>query len=170
EVELPEGEVRVQRHAGDDPGERDRQHEQERDRLAAEEAEPVHAERRRGAEHERDQRRQRRGLEREPERLLHVGVVDRRPEPLRRQAGDRPALHVRLVEGVEADDADRDVEEREHERDPDAERDPCAAAFHQSASNAPSRRAITRYTPITITGTTAKAAPKGRWLDWLTES
>ena len=40
--------------------------------------------------------------------------------------------------------ADRDVEEREHERDPDAERDACAARLHQSASNAPSRRAITR--------------------------
>ena len=36
------------------PGQRDRQHEQERDRLAAEEAEAVDAERRRRAEHERD--------------------------------------------------------------------------------------------------------------------
>ena len=123
EVELPEREVRVERHPGDDPGQRDRQHEQERDRVAAEEAEAVHAERRRRAEHERDQRRERRRLEREPERLLHVAVVDRRREPLRRQPGDRPALHVRRVERVQADDDDRDVEEREHQRDPHAERD-----------------------------------------------
>ena len=38
-------EERVQRHAGDDPGQRDRQDEQERDRLAAEEAEAVDRER-----------------------------------------------------------------------------------------------------------------------------
>ena len=36
-------EERVQRHAGDDPGERDRQEQQERDRLATEEPEAVMA-------------------------------------------------------------------------------------------------------------------------------
>jgi len=43
----------------------------------AEEAEAVDAERRRRAEHERDQRCERSRLEREPERCLHVAVVDR---------------------------------------------------------------------------------------------
>ena len=56
-------EERVQRHARDDPGQRDRQDEQERDRLAAEEAEAV---RRANAasdpEHERDRRRHERAL------------------------------------------------------------------------------------------------------------
>src|SRR5438105_3748595 len=140
EVEPPVREVRVERHAGDDSGQRDREDEQERDRLAPEEAEPVHPERRHRAEHERGRRRERRRLQREPERLLHVAVVNRGREPPCRQPGDRPALDVRLVERVEADDRDRYVQEREHERDPDPERGAGGARFHHDSITAPRRR------------------------------
>ena len=54
EVDVSGDEERVERHAGDDPGQRDRQDEQERDRLAPEEAEAGDAERGHRAEHERD--------------------------------------------------------------------------------------------------------------------
>ena len=51
-----------ERHAGDDPGQRDRQDEQERDRLASEEAEARDRERGRRAEDERDAGRESAGL------------------------------------------------------------------------------------------------------------
>src|SRR3954453_12698007 len=102
EVDLPEREVRVEGHPGDDPRQRDRQHEEERDSLASEESETVHPERRGGAERDCYQCREGRCFQRQPQRLLHVGVVDRRREPLRRQPGDRAALDVRTGERVEA--------------------------------------------------------------------
>src|SRR5579884_296321 len=144
EAEACEDVERVQRHAGDDPGQRDRQDEQERDRLAAEEAE---ARDRRGGhrpEHERDAGRRRADLDRQQERIPRVGVVPRDAEPVQRPAGDRPALDVRLVERVDRDDHERDPEEEDHERRPDAEPETGRPRLHQSASNAPRRRAISR--------------------------
>ena len=54
EVELPVREVRVERHAGDDPGQRDRQHEQERDRPRARRSGSGARRTTRPTEHERD--------------------------------------------------------------------------------------------------------------------
>ena len=82
------GEERVQRDAGDDPGQRERQHEQERDGLAAEEAEAVHAERGRRAEHAA-----RRAVANSPafteshSAARTCGSLPRDREPLRARAG-----------------------------------------------------------------------------------
>src|SRR4030095_16327005 len=44
---------------------------------------------------------------REPQRLGHLLVVPRDAEPLRREARDRPALHIRRVERVDDDQRER---------------------------------------------------------------
>src|SRR5436190_13522562 len=139
-----EGVEGVQRHPGDDSGQRDRQDQQERDRLAPEEAEAVDRERGGSPEHERDPGRQQPDLQREPERRADVLVVPGVPEPVERVRRDRPALDRRAVEGVEHDDQQRDPEERDDEEGRQTQSDPDRSRLHQSASNAPSRRAIMR--------------------------
>ena len=123
-------EERVQRHARDDPGQRDRQDHHERDELAAEEREAVDGERRSRPEQHRRAHRDQRHADGEPQRVPHLLRVPRDAEPVRRKARDRPALHVRLVERVDHDDRERHVEEREHERDPHAQPDPGARRLH----------------------------------------
>ncbi len=136
---------RVQRHPGDDPGQGDRQQEQERDRLAAEEAEAVDRRRRHRPEHERDAGREERDPHGEPDRPAHVRVAPRDAEPVRRPAGDRPALDVGGVEGVHGDDHERDPEEEDDQQRPQAQRDPRSQRLHRyRASNAPSRFATRR--------------------------
>ena len=56
--------------------------------------------------------REQRRLEREHERVPHLLVVERDAEPVRREAGDRPALHVRAVERVDHDQDQRQPEEQ----------------------------------------------------------
>ncbi len=138
-----EAEERDERHPGDDPGQSERQHEQERDRLPAEEAVAGHGCGGHRPEHERDNRRDGCNLQRELECAANVRVVPGDAEPVGGPVRDRPALQGRAVERVERDDNERDPEEGDHERRPDRERDTGAAGGH-SASNAPSRRAISR--------------------------
>src|SRR5207247_10066910 len=109
EIRLPENEERVQRHAGDDPRQRNRKYEEERDRLPAEESEAVHRERRGRAENQGDRRRPEAGFEREPERLSHLRGVERRTEPFGGLVGDRPALRGVGVTRVREDDCYRRV-------------------------------------------------------------
>src|SRR5207249_1581390 len=132
----------------------------ERDRLAPEEAEAVDREGGHRAEHQRGAGCQQADLERQPERRPHVGVRPRDAEPVSCPSGQRPALHVRLVERVDPDQHERRPEEEEHEGGPDAKRDAGTRGRH-SASKAPNRRATTRYTAITITGMLASAAANG---------
>ncbi len=77
----------------------------------------------------------------EPERVPYVLVPPGLPEPGGRVAGDRPALCDVLVEGVEADDEKRDVDEGERRRGRKSEQD--AAGGHRF-SKAPARFASVR--------------------------
>src|SRR5579864_5575990 len=143
QVDVARDESRVERDAGDDARERDREHEEERHGLTAEEAEAVHSERRGGAEHERDTGGDEPDPDGQPKRLLHL----RRPgrmEPVGRERWNRPALDVRLVERVEHDQRERDPEKQDHERRPKGQRDARRPLFHYRASKAPSLRAIRR--------------------------
>src|SRR4029078_5672060 len=97
----PQTEEWVEGDPGDEPGEPDRQHEDERDRVAAEEARARQAEGGKRPQRERDDGCEEPGAEREPERVPHLLVVPRLVEPLRREAWDWPALDVRGVERVE---------------------------------------------------------------------
>ncbi len=67
------------------PGQRQRQHQQQRDRLAAEEPEPVHAERGGRAEQQRDGGGEQARLQRQQQRRAHLRVVPGDREPLCRQ-------------------------------------------------------------------------------------
>src|SRR5579862_3034410 len=130
QVDVVEREERVQRHPSDDPGQRDREHEQERDRLAAEETEAGDCERRGGAEHDRGSSREQRTPHREPDRAPNLLGVPGGLEPVRREARDRPALNVRAVERVDHDQRERDPQERDHEGSPDPETDAGRALLH----------------------------------------
>ena len=117
------GEGGVQRHAGDDPGQRDRQDHEERDRLAAEEAEARDGERGERAEQDRD-----------------PGGAAAPPSAKSSSASRAPWLSIafpnhssvkpggghsssrRLVEGVDHDDRQRDVDEGQRHADAGAER------------------------------------------------
>ena len=123
EVDLPEREVRVERHAGDDPGQRDRQHEQERDRLRG----------RRSGNGARRTTPPSRAPARSAWRARRPSARARAPaacrrcgSPARTTSSSSPGSASSgrsTVERVEADQHDRDVEEREHQRHPGAERD-----------------------------------------------
>src|SRR5215210_6048154 len=141
ERHAPEGVEGRERDARDHARKRDRQHEQERERLAAEEAEARHGGGGHRPEHERDPRRGERRLQREQQRVTGLRVVPRDAEPPQREAGDRPALDVGGVEGVDEDHREREPEEDDDEGRPDAEPQARGAALHQSASIAPARRA-----------------------------
>jgi len=65
------------------------------------------------AKDQREGRRRQPGLQRQPQGSAHVGILPGRAEPLERQAGYRPALDVRRVEGIEEDQQDRDEQERQ---------------------------------------------------------
>ncbi len=99
--------------AGHDAGQRDRQHYEERDRLATEEAMPRHGQRGEGAEQERDRGRRHSRLQGEYEGVAEGGVVERRAEPMRRQPRRWPLEDVRGVERIERDHRKRDVDERQ---------------------------------------------------------
>src|SRR5262249_39046963 len=101
------------------------------------------------------------GLDGEQDGVSHLLRLPGDAEPVRGVVLDRPALDVRAVERVDEDQEERKPQEQQHQRRPDGEREAGARALHQSASNAPSRRAIRRYTPITISGTIANAAANG---------
>src|ERR1051325_9877077 len=106
---------RAQREAGDDPGQREGQDHEQRDRVATEEVKARDGERGQRPEHERQGRRPERRTHREPERLAHALVVARDREPLRRIAVNRPALRDALVERVERDQDQRQGDERERQ-------------------------------------------------------
>src|SRR5207245_6075670 len=125
-------------------GKRDRKDEQEGDRVAAEEAEAADRRSSGGTEHERNRGREPAGLQREDERVTRLGVVPGGVEPLRAEAGDRPALDVRGADRVDADQDERDPQEEHDEQSPQTEGQPCRARFHYSASNAPRRFASVR--------------------------
>ena len=84
-------------------------------------------------------------LDREPERSSRAsGSFQAAWNQCSVEARDRPALDVRAVEGVDEDDQRSAARGRAITRTrPDAERD-ASRRFHHSASNAPSRLAITR--------------------------
>ena len=136
----------AQRDAGDDAGQRDRQDEEQRDRLAPEEA---GARQRRGckrAEDERQQRRDGRDLERQIERRPDVGP--RAPgdaEPVRGQARRRKLKALLLGgEGVENDERQRQMKEQQpgdRRRCASPRAKPCS---RQRTSKAPMRFAIQR--------------------------
>src|SRR5205807_8708180 len=129
---------------GHDARQRDRQDEQERDGVSAEEAKAAHRCRRSRPEDERERRREPAGFQRELQRVPGLGVVPGRAEPLRAEARNRPALDVGGVEGVDADEDERNPEEENDERRPQTERQPRGPRLHYSASNAPSRLASVR--------------------------
>ena len=125
-----EVEGRVQRHAGDDPRQRDREEQQERDRLAAEEAKAVDRGGGRSPEHERDRGRRQADLERKPERAARLRIVPGLVEPVEGEPGDRPTLDRRTVEGVGHDQQQGEPEKRNHRHRRDAQADACAPRFH----------------------------------------
>ncbi len=98
---------RVQRDRRHDPRERDRQHQQERDRVASEEPEPMDGERRQRCPARAPiSRRDRRDLERvAPAPLRTSELAPRDAEPLRGEVLDRPRLPDAVVERVDHDDA-----------------------------------------------------------------
>ncbi len=146
EAEVEPGRVvgRIQRHPGHDPGQRDRQDHEERDRLATEEAVARHGERGERAEHEREQRRHERHLRRRPERLAHALVLEGTAEPLQAETRDRPRERPALVEGVEPDHEERQVDEGERQRRRAAQEPAGGPRLDHSWSKAPARRAPSR--------------------------
>src|SRR6185295_6487332 len=175
EGQVEERQPGAERDAGDDPGESDRQEDEERDRLPPEEPAADDGESGQRAEEDRHRGRDRGDPEREPERLPEVGPPPGDAEPLERQPRRREAER-RLVgrEGVESDDEERQVEERDRRagRELEPERRPLGRislhrrpreggglpppwgrieegawdqiAWDQIASKAPSRRATVR--------------------------
>jgi len=82
-------------------------------------------------EGERDCRGEAGGLQGKDERAARILVVPRRVEPLRAEPRDRPALDVRGIEGIDADQDERDPEKQDHEHRPEPERHASCACFHQ---------------------------------------
>src|ERR1700730_15798688 len=101
-------------------------------------------------------------LDREQQGSPHLGILPGEAEPLQRDTGNWPALNRRDIEGIDDHQPDRDEEEEQNPDCPQPERDPQPATFHgYIASKAPRRRAPSRYSAITPTGTIARAAAKG---------
>jgi len=111
------GEGVAERDAGDDAGEGDRQHDQEGDRLAAEEAESRHCQGREGPEDEREQRRQAANLQRGDQGVARPLALDRPAEPVQGEVLGRPLQGRASVEGVNRNHDQRDVDEREGDPD-----------------------------------------------------
>ena len=106
---------RAECEPGDDPRQRDRQDDDERDGVAPEEAEAGDGERRERADDHREEGRAEGGLDREPERATYALVVVGDREPLSREVLDRPALRHALVEGVDANKDERQVDEEQRQ-------------------------------------------------------
>ena len=139
-AEVEEG---VERHARDDPGQGQREHEEEAHRLAPEEPHPVDGEGRAGAQQQSERGGDEACLQGEGERRAHLRVVPGLAEPSQRQRADRPALDVGAVEGIEEDQENRHEQEQQDQHHPDLLRQPRRSP-HQSASKAPSRLAASR--------------------------
>ena len=137
-------EGRVQRHPGHDPGQREREDDEEGDRLAPEEAVARDRERREPAEQDGDRRRAERRLQGDDERVAHPWVVDRPTEPLGRQPFDRPDERATGVERVEADHEQRHVDERQRQTRQTAQEPGAGTRRRHRFSNAPARRASSR--------------------------
>ncbi len=106
------------------PGQRDRQDEQERNRVAAEETAPPDRRGGERAEHDRDGRGGRGDAQRELEGLPEIGALPGDREPARRESWRGKAVApVVGGESVEQDDRHRQVQEREHRRRGEEERD-----------------------------------------------
>ncbi|MNT41588.1 hypothetical protein D3C72_1779520 [compost metagenome] len=107
-------ERRQQRDTGDDPRQRNRQDQHQRDAFLAEEAASVQRCRRQGAQHQGDQRGQAGDLRRQFDRFKHIGPGKRHAEPLQGKALGREAERRILgVEGIQKDDQDREVQEHQ---------------------------------------------------------
>ena len=80
------------------------------------------------------------------QRVPDAGLLERPLEPLEAEPRQRPGLVGARVEGVDADDDERHVDERQDRDRRDAQEDAGAARLghRQSASKAPSRRASER--------------------------
>ena len=143
---LPER--RVERHAGDDARQRERQQDEERHGVAAEEVEAATRPARRAS-------RARSAIAVAPSPActdVHSasrtpGLSTALPNHSQRQPVERPALRAALVEGVQDDHEDRHVDERQHQRRwRSAGRSGCRGrgTRPQRFSNAPRRRASRR--------------------------
>ncbi len=105
------------------------------------------------------------GPDRRPQGIPNARLLEGALEPLQAETRDRPGLVGARVEGVDPDDHQRQVDERQDARSwPSSRSDARGARSRspQSASKAPSRRATARYTTITTTGIRARAAASGR--------
>ena len=101
-IGIPQAEGRAQRDAGDDAGQRDRQDDQQRDRLAAEEPGPRQRRRGKRAEDQRQRGRDRATLSDKRQRRPDVGPAPGDGEPLRGQPRRRPDVALLLGgEGIE---------------------------------------------------------------------
>jgi hypothetical protein len=77
----------------------------------------------------------------------HLLVVPRLREPLRREAGDRPALDVRRVERVDAHDRERDPEPEEDQPGPDPQPRPVSRAVSSERLERPRGASSRRGSP-----------------------
>ncbi len=100
--------AREQGEAGEDAGQRDRQHEQQRDRLLAAERATGERKCRQRAENDRQQRGRRGDQQREPHRLPDVVAGEGDVEPVQRQPGRRELVRAVLrSERIQRDHPDR---------------------------------------------------------------
>ena len=116
EIDPQRPERGVQRHPGHDPGERDREDDQERDRLPPEEAIARHRDCGERPQQHCQCRGTEPGLDRRPKSIPDPGIVYGLLEPLERQPCDRPVVRPPFVERVQADDDERQVDEGEGQR------------------------------------------------------
>ena len=96
-----------------------------------------------------------------------VGLSSASPNQRSVKPGRRPRHEAAHVEGVDGDDDERQVQEREDEprRDAQADADPGGLSHrrrHHSESKAPRRRAMTRYPSMIMIGTIEYAAAIGK--------
>ena len=106
-----------QRHAGDDAGQRDRQHDQQRQRVPAEEPVATDRERDHRAEHQRDRGRAQTGLDRRPQGLARARVVPRlRPPGQRSGRGGGQAKVRSALNEFTTHHGERHVDERQADR------------------------------------------------------
>ena len=150
-----------------DAGQRDGQDHQQRHRLPAEEGVAAERERQQRAEHEGDRRGDEADLDRREDRLTDARVVPDALPPLQRELLRRPGEDPAGVEGVDDDDAERHVDERQADGHRQAEGPLGAHGEESSPRPRGSRgrrcggRGRGRRTMI-ATGMTATAAANGR--------
>ncbi len=136
---------RLQRQAGDDARQGNREDDGERDYISPEEAIPRHGHRGECPENEGDCGRTERGENGEHQRFRDLVVVEGDGEPPRTVVLDRPALGDVPVERVESDQDQRQVDECKGEYRAGTQQDAARARLdHQSDSKARSRRATRR--------------------------